>query len=243
MSFKFVNQKPLEEIEGYYIREDGNIVSAKTGIVIKKHIKNGKEYAWVGCRENKHHFCIPALLEKYFPLPIPKGFVEIKGYEGLYYINKNGEIYSKARGINNSKISKYLTPVTISGGYQAVNLIKDGITKLCRVHRLVAETFIPNPNNLPEVNHKDENKTHNFVENLEWCDGQYNKSYGTRGERISISNSKVRIEITDINTNEVKTFENATKAGEYLGVSRSWIRNSIEENKLIQFRYKGRYVR
>ena len=107
ISFKFVKQKPLEEIDGYCIREDGNIFSAKTGIIIKKHIKNGKEYAWVGCRENKHHFCIPALLEKYFPKEIPEGFVDIKGYEGLYYVNKEGKIYSKARGVNNSKIIVY----------------------------------------------------------------------------------------------------------------------------------------
>ena len=242
-SFKFVKQKPLEEIDGYCIREDGNIFSAKTGIIIKKHIKNGKEYAWVGCRENKHYFCIPALLEKYFPKEIPEGFVDIKGYEGLYYVNKEGKIYSKARGVNNSKISKYITPVTIAGGYKAVQLTKDGKSTMCRIHRIVAEAFIPNPNNLPEVNHKDENKNHKYVENLEWCSGEYNRSYGTRGERISISNSKVRIEITDVITNEIKTFENAKKAGEYLGVSRSWIRNSIECNKLIKDRYKGRYVR
>lgn len=242
-SFKIVKTKPLEEIDGYSIREDGNIVSSKTGIIIKKHIKNDKEYAWVGCRQNKHHFCIPALLEKYFPKPIPEGFVEIKGYEGLYYINKWGRVYSKARGINNSTISKYLSPVTIDGGYKAVKLRKDGKSTMHRIHRLVAEAFIPNPNNFPEVNHKDEDKTHNFVDNLEWCTGEYNKSYGTRGERISITNSKVRIEITDVITNEVKTFENAKKAGEYLDVSRSWIRNSINCNKLIKGKYKGRYVR
>lgn len=56
------------------------------------------------------------------------------------------------------------------------------------VHRFIAECFIPNPNNLPEINHKDENKTNNCVDNLEWCDHKYNINYGTRNKRSSISN-------------------------------------------------------
>lgn len=59
-----------------------------------------------------------------------------------------------------------------------------------RVHRLVAIAFIPNPNNLPQVNHKDENKSNNDVDNLEWCTAKYNNRYGTKLERISKSVSK-----------------------------------------------------
>lgn len=67
---------------------------------------------------------------------------------------------------------------SLHSGYYSTNIIKDGKERLYQVHRLVAETFIPNPNNLPCVNHKDEDKTNNHVENLEWCTYQYNLRYG-----------------------------------------------------------------
>lgn len=68
-------------------------------------------------------------------------------------------------------------------GYYYVILHKEGVKYTKRVHRLVAETFIPNPDNLPVVNHKDENPLNNTVENLEWCTVQYNNNYGTARER------------------------------------------------------------
>ena len=67
--------------------------------------------------------------------------------------------------------------------YKRVSLYKDGQYKSKYVHRLVAEAFIPNPNNSPVVNHKDEDGTNNKVENLEWCTNQYNANYGTARER------------------------------------------------------------
>ena len=75
-------------------------------------------------------------------------------------------------------------------GYRYVTLRKDGKQYSLKVHRLVAETFIPNPDNLPEVNHKNEDKSDNSVENLEWCSTQYNHEYGTRAERARISCGK-----------------------------------------------------
>lgn len=69
--------------------------------------------------------------------------------------------------------------------YLYITLSQNKKRKTFRVHRLVAEAFIPNPNNLPQVNHKDENPSNNCVSNLEWCDARYNSNYGTRNERIS----------------------------------------------------------
>lgn len=81
--------------------------------------------------------------------------------------------------IRNSKTGRLRKTSISCKGYEMVILFKNGKRKNCSVHRLVAETFIPNPNNLPEVNHKDEIKTNNFVDNLEWCTRIYNENYGT----------------------------------------------------------------
>lgn len=69
-------------------------------------------------------------------------------------------------------------------GYVSIVLCKNGKTTNHRIHRLVAQHFIPNPENLPEVNHKDENKSNNCVNNLEWCNSSYNKNYGTRTDKF-----------------------------------------------------------
>ena len=101
---------------------------------------------------------------------------DIRGYEGRYLISSLGRVYSNSRGrIMSITYDKY--------GYLQVCLCKTGERKLYRVHRLVAQSFIPNPNNLPEVNHKDENKINNCVSNLEWCTSKYNSNYGTRNIR------------------------------------------------------------
>ena len=104
----------------------------------------------------------------------------IKGYEGIYEVSDQGRVRSLKFGKE-----RILKPFRNKGGYLLVGLCKNGEQKKCKVHRLVAQTFIPNPDNLPEVNHKDEDKTNNFVHNLEWCDVKYNINYGTRIKRIS----------------------------------------------------------
>ena len=88
---------------------------------------------------------------------------DVCGYEGLYKVDENGNVFS----VRNNKLLKRMM---FPSGYEYVHLCNGkGKTKLFRVHRLVAETFIPNPNNLPEVNHKDGDKLNNNVKNLEWC--------------------------------------------------------------------------
>lgn len=106
---------------------------------------------------------------------------DIEGYEGLYQISNMGRVKSLARRGTRGGIIK---PAEIKKGYLQYALVKDGILKWYKAHRLVAQAFIPNPNNLPCVNHRDENPHNNYVENLEWCTIKYNNSYGTRIKKI-----------------------------------------------------------
>ena len=99
----------------------------------------------------------------------------VKGYEGLYEVSDMGHV----RGLKSGKV---LRPGN-SGRYDFVVLVKDGKRKDLYVHRIVANTFIPNPNGLLEVNHIDENKTNNCVQNLEWISHRENALHGTALER------------------------------------------------------------
>ena len=99
-------------------------------------------------------------------------WASIKNYEGLYEVSNFGNV----RSLKFGKI-RYLKPAKNQKGYYFVKLCKNGIVKYFKVHRLVANAFIPNPKNLPQINHIDENKTNNKASNLEWCTNQYNKRY------------------------------------------------------------------
>lgn len=109
----------------------------------------------------------------------------VPGYETRYEVSSKGRVRSfVARGMSKCE-PKILTLLRFPSGYDFVNLHKDGVQRTVKVSRLVATAFIPNPDNLPFVNHKDENKGNNAVENLEWCTAAYNANYGTRNERLS----------------------------------------------------------
>lgn len=105
---------------------------------------------------------------------------DIEGYEGLYQVSNEGRV----KGLVSGKYRKFMVSWD---GHLRVTLSKNSKKKPKLVHRLVAEAFIPNPNGLPQVNHMDENPKNNKVENLEWCTAEYNANYGTRNERISIT--------------------------------------------------------
>lgn len=102
---------------------------------------------------------------------------EIEGFP-MYEITEDGRVWSKYRNI-------YLSPSTYKNGYKRVHLRNNGIQKSFFIHRLVAQAFLPNPNNLPCVNHKDENPSNNCLDNLEWCTIEYNSNYGKRNEKLS----------------------------------------------------------
>lgn len=102
---------------------------------------------------------------------------DIPGYEGLYVVSNNGRVMNVRSG-------RVLRGIVNNLGYIMVGLSKSGKVKMISVHRLVAEAFIKNPDNLREVNHKDEDKSNNNVDNLEWCDRKYNVNYGSRMDKV-----------------------------------------------------------
>ena len=116
---------------------------------------------------------------------------DIKGFEGLYQVSNLGRVRTVSHKVlmTDGRVytvnEKILTGDKSNNGYLAVHLWYKGKSKHLYIHRLVAETFIPNPNNLPCINHKDEDKTKNCVDNLEWCSYEYNANYGTRTQRIA----------------------------------------------------------
>lgn len=101
----------------------------------------------------------------------------------LYDICDDGTVISLCYRRGNKEHP--MAPHKDTKGYYQVGLRNDKGKKMLVVHRLVAMAFLPNPNNYEQVNHKDENKTNNCVDNLEWCDVKYNNNYGTRNERMA----------------------------------------------------------
>ena len=116
---------------------------------------------------------------------------DIKGYESLYQVSNLGRIKSLKNNRDNYREKILKVVQRGKHGYLGIGLHKNGKSKSFYIHRLVAEAFIPNPNNYKEVNHKDENKQNNRVENLEWCTREYNNRYGTRNQRQSESHKGV----------------------------------------------------
>ena len=121
---------------------------------------------------------------------------DIQGYEGLYQVSNLGNVRSVDRTIVDSLGREHpykgqiLKPMLVAHGYLEVNLSKGDKRKPVNIHRLVAKEFIPNPHNLPEINHIDENKQNNAAYNLEWCTSKYNANYGTRNERVMCARMK-----------------------------------------------------
>ena len=133
----------------------------------------------------------------------------IPGYEGLYEISSFGKV-ENVRGKSRKQLAFYTNP---NSEYLNVTLWKEGKKKSFRVNRLVALTFLPNPNNYPQVNHKDENKTNNCVDNLEWCTAKYNNNYGNRIKKASRAVLAILPNVT------VEYYISIAEAGRILGTS------------------------
>lgn len=147
-----------------------------------------------------------------------------------YLVDENGNIWSK-------KTNKFLKPGYTDTGYASVELFNEEGSKRLLIHRIVAVAFIPNPHNYPQVNHKDENKSNNNVNNLEWCTAKYNMNYGNgakdRHKKIDYSkpcyaenareNGKAVCAPVDMYTTEgvyIKSFSSIIEASKSTEISR-----------------------
>lgn len=170
----------------------------------------------------------------------------IVGYEGWYEVSNLGNVRSFID--NHHKIRDtplILKPFKLSKGYLGVSLLN----KTFKIHRLVAQAFIPNPNSLPEVNHKDEDKNNNNYLNLEWCTTQYNLAYGTARERINLTNKRIgsvvsrRVGQYTLDGELVREYNSISEAMKYNGFkNNSNIIQSCKSNHKIAYNYRWKYL-
>lgn len=181
---------------------------------------------YVNGKANRIYKCCEGVLRyhrgwqfSYKPLPprdASEKWRDIDGYCGKYQVSNKGNV----RTMQNGK-TKCLK-LKDNFGYMCVVLYNGKTRKDAKVHRLVAEAFIPNPNNYPVINHKDENPSNNCVDNLEWCTQQYNVTYGSAIQKRIKSNSKVKpVVMLNLNGAVEMEFESSADAARYVGGSSS----------------------
>lgn len=158
-------------------------------------------------------------------------YKDIKGYENYYIVYDDGTVQSLDRYVEkkykNGKICRYFKKGSIlkhyinNKGYHMVHLAKNGKSKNYLVSRLVAQAFIPNPDNLPEVDHIDEDKNNNYVGNLQWCTRQFNNTRGIQSLEGREKTSKFRMKkvgMYDRNGNLIKTYNGIRMAERDTGI-------------------------
>jgi hypothetical protein len=168
-------------------------------------------------------------------------YKKINGFDG-YMVSNFGNIKSLERDVvRRSKLGKefvyhldekILSKKIDSDGYELVNLYRNGKQETLKVHRLVAEAFIDNPNNFPIINHKDCNRKNNVVDNLEWCDYSYNNSYGDAGYKRALKKGKPLIAYKD--GKEIGKFISSYEAAKILNCSSGNIRSYLRGNNNIK---------
>ena len=163
---------------------------------------------------------------------------DIEGYEGLYQVSNLGRV--KSLGNNKTRKEKILKSTKNTNGYLEVQLCKEGKHKKYLTHRLVAQAFIPNPNNLLEVNHINEDKTDNRVDNLEYCDRKYNCNYGTRNKKVAIVKSIPILQFS-LDGELVRKWDSAEEASKELNIFRSSINECCRGRRKSAGGYRWKY--
>ncbi len=177
---------------------------------------------------------------------------DIQGYEGFYQVSNLGRVKSVARSLvefhkgtqyTRSYPARILSQGNDGQGYKLCWLSKGGVGKSIRTHRLVALAFLPNPLGLRHINHKDENKSNNNVDNLEWCTPLYNSNYGTAIERrvkVQIPKQNKAVCQMDMNGNILALFPSVKEATRITGIFNI---SAVARGKLKSARgFKWRYM-
>lgn len=170
----------------------------------------------------------------------------VKGYEGLYEVSNFGRVKSLERDVKCKGNSKRTIKETILNpengvkGYLRVYLYKDGKYIRKQVHRLVAEAFIPNPLNLPCINHKGETPSKNFVWQLEWCTIQYNNTYGNRIDKQKVKLFKPVLQF-DLNGNFIKEYTSIKEVEIENGLNHSLISRCCLGKVKTAYKYIWKY--
>lgn len=163
---------------------------------------------------------------------------DIPTFNGLYQISNTGKVKSFVKSTKHHNKPHLLKPNLNNSGYETVSLyISTGKKSTFLVHKLVAESFIDNPDHLPCVNHKDENKRNNNVDNLEWCTYAYNNAYGTARIRSIIKKSKNVSQYT-MDGYWIATYLSSKIASEITGINETCIRDCC----LNKLSYAGGYI-
>ena len=155
---------------------------------------------------------------------------DIKGFEGLYQVSNLGRVKSFRKWKRAQCPDEYfLKPYLSNNGYYQITLYDASRKKKFLIHRLVAEAFIPNPDNKEQVNHKDENTLNNCVENLEWCDARYNNNYGTAKYRAMLTRRKPVSQYL-VNGEYIATYASLQIAESITGIPASQIAQACNPN-------------
>ena len=164
---------------------------------------------------------------------------DIKGYENMYQISNMGNV--KSLNYKQTGREKIMKSLVDKDGYLFVCLCKNRKVKPFKVHRLVAQAFISNPNNYPCVNHKDENKQNNCVSNLEFCTVKYNNIYNGRQKRIAEKLSKPVLKIDPISNEIVAEFPSIKEVERQLGYNQGNISKCCKGKRNTAGGFKWRY--
>lgn len=181
----------------------------------------------------------------YFIIMEQEIWKDVKGYEGLYQVSNLGNVkrfpyttIGRTIGKRSTYIKRFkggiLHPTLANNGYFVINLTKNSKQKIHYIHRLVAEAFLENHRNYPCINHKDECKTNNNVNNLEWCTYAYNNQYNGLLSRASIKRRSIYarpIRITRINDGFTKSFDSQYCAADFVGTTISMILRAANKGR------------